>query len=205
MTSTHAVAVVKRAVQGQEGRPCRHARSARVRHPADRARRSDQDGAVRDGRAQALPLHGALGRGARHRRRRRPRGRRRSDARPTADAIRALPAALHRRDRAGPAAILRDQGRRRARLRPRPRRRGGRARGPAGRDPRPRRWSRRPTPITPCSRPNAARAPMCGRWRAISGRALGCLGHVSALRRTAVGPVRRKRHDFAGTTGGFVP
>ena len=31
------------------------------------------------------------------------------------------------------------------------------------------------------------------------GRALGCCGHVSALRRTAVGPFAEARHDFAGT------
>ena len=37
------------------------------------------------------------------------------------------------------------------------------------------------------------------------GRALGCFGHVSALRRVAVGPFRRRNHDFAGTFGGSVP
>ena len=60
--------------------------------------------------------------------------------------------------------------------------------GPSGRDPRPGARSRRRTPIMRFSRPNAARAPMCGRWRAISGALLGCLGHVAALRRTQVGP-----------------
>ena len=30
------------------------------------------------------------------------------------------------------------------------------------------------------------------------GRALGCLGHVAALRRVAVGPFREGRYDFAG-------
>ena len=111
-----AVARGQAAVHGQARRPCRHARSARLRAAADRARRSDQDRSVRDGRAQALPLHGALGRGARHRRRRGPGRRRRPTARPTAEAISAALPALYRHDRAGAAEILRDQDRRRARL-----------------------------------------------------------------------------------------
>ena len=37
------------------------------------------------------------------------------------------------------------------------------------------------------------------------GRALGCFGHVRALRRTRVGPFAESRHDFTGRTGGFVP
>ena len=36
------------------------------------------------------------------------------------------------------------------------------------------------------------------------GRALGCFGHIKALRREAVGAIQRKRHDFAGTTDGPV-
>ena len=36
------------------------------------------------------------------------------------------------------------------------------------------------------------------------GRALGCLGHVSALRRTAVGPFGEDDNDFTGTAGGFM-
>ena len=62
MTSTHAVSVIKRAVHGQARRPRRHARSARLRLPADRARRGDQDRAVRHGRPQdstASPCAGA--------------------------------------------------------------------------------------------------------------------------------------------------
>ncbi len=59
-----------------EGRPRRHARSAGDRHPADRPGRGDQDRALRDGRAEGLPLHPALGRGARDRRRRGRGGRR---------------------------------------------------------------------------------------------------------------------------------
>ena len=37
------------------------------------------------------------------------------------------------------------------------------------------------------------------------GRTLGCFGHVSALRRAAVGPIQRRNHDFAGTIGGSMP
>ena len=37
------------------------------------------------------------------------------------------------------------------------------------------------------------------------GRALGALGHVSALRREPGRAVRRERHDFAGTARVFVP
>ncbi len=187
MTSTHAVSVVKRAVPGQARRPRRHARSARLRLPADRARRGDQDRAVRDGRPQDLSLHGALGRGARHRRRRRPR---RGDEPGAADRgrhPRAAPA-FHRHHRAGAAALLRREDRRRARLRPRARRRGGRARRHARSTSIGSSWSRRPTPD------HAVLAAECGKGtyvRALArdmGRVLGCFGHVAALRRTAVGP-----------------
>ena len=37
------------------------------------------------------------------------------------------------------------------------------------------------------------------------GRVLGCLGHVGGAPPHAGRPIRRKRHDFAGGTGGFVP
>ena len=106
MTSTHAVERGEAAVPGEARRPCRHARSAGVRAAADRARRGDQDRAVRDGRPQDLSLHGALGRGARHRRQRGPRhrqpatsGRRRSRS---ARCCRASPAPSSRCRRASP-------------------------------------------------------------------------------------------------------
>jgi tRNA pseudouridine55 synthase len=36
------------------------------------------------------------------------------------------------------------------------------------------------------------------------GRILGCFGHICALRRTLVGPVPRGGHDSAGRVGGFM-
>ena len=123
MTSTHAVSVIKRLFTRQTRRPCRHARSARLRRAADRARRGDQDRSVRDGRPQALSLHRALGRGTRHRRRRGPRHRQTSDERPTAGGDPRAAAGLYRHHPAGAAALFRHQDRGRARLRSRPRRR----------------------------------------------------------------------------------
>ena len=78
------------AVPGRQGRTCRHARSAGLRHAADRARRGDQDGALRHGRrarSTASPSPGA--RSARPTISR-ARSRRRSDLRPDEAAIRAL-------------------------------------------------------------------------------------------------------------------
>ena len=49
------------AVPGQARRPRRHARSAGLRRLADRDGRSHQDRSVRDGRPQALSLHGRAG------------------------------------------------------------------------------------------------------------------------------------------------
>ena len=59
-----AVAVVETAVHRPSAPAMRHApRAARLRRPADRARGAHQNGSVRDGRPQALSLHGGLGRG----------------------------------------------------------------------------------------------------------------------------------------------
>ena len=91
-----------------------------------------------------------------------------SDVRPTPDAGGRRAAALHRRDRPGPARLFGHQGRRRARLRPGPRRRDGGARVSQGASsstpasPRPR------TPTTSRSRWIAARAPTSARWSATS-------------------------------------
>ena len=127
-----------------------------------------------------------LGRGARHRRRRRPRhANQRNPPERGRDPRRA--ARLHRHHRASPAAIFRHQGRGRARLRSCPRRRNGRARATRGADHR-LELTALPGPTMPCSRPNAAKAPMCAPSPAISAANLGCFGHVCALRRVAVGP-----------------
>ena len=188
MTSTHAVGAVKRLFSAQARRPCRHARSARLRLPADRARRGDQDRSLRDGRPQDLPLHRALGRGARHRRRRRPRGRRPARARPTRDAIEALlPRFTGTIAQVPPRfSAIKVDGERAYDLA-----RDGETvelAGPAGRDPPARAGRTCPTPTTPCSRPNAARAPMCASLARDMGRALGCYGHVRRCAASAVGP-----------------
>ena len=192
------------AVLGQARRPRRHARSAGLRLPADRARRGDQDRAVRDGRPQGLSLHRALGRGARHRRRRGPRGRdqRRAARRAPRSrrCCRASPARSRRCRRsfsaikiegeraydlardgetveleARPVEIHRLDAGRHARRRSR-RVRGRMRQGHLCARARPR------------YRPRARLPRPC---------------HGAAARRGR--PVRRKRHDFAGTTGGFVP
>src|SRR5450631_3574470 len=114
MTSTHAVAVVKRLFQAKR------AGHAGTLDPLASgglpiALGEAKDRSVRDGRPQALSLYGRLGRGTRHRRHRGPRRQnqryqalRRGHPGPAA--------AVHRPDRADPAAILRDQGPGRARL-----------------------------------------------------------------------------------------
>ena len=115
-----------------EGRARRHARSARHRRSAGRLRRGDQDRALRDGRHQALPLHPALRRGARHRRCGRQ-GHRHLACPPHRRGDPRRAAAVPRRHHADPADLLGGEGRRRARLR-------HGARGPparAGTPPRP--------------------------------------------------------------------
>ena len=130
----------------RQGRPRRHARPGGHRPARHRLRRGDEDRPLRRRRPQGLPLHRALGR--RHRdRRRRGRGHRHL-RRPPRRRRRSAPAlpAFTGDILPGPAAGLRGQGRRRARLRPRPRRRGARPRRPpaprraprARRHPRPR-------------------------------------------------------------------
>ncbi len=99
-------------VLGQARRPCRHARPARLRLPADRARRGDQDRPVRDGRPQALPLHRALGRGTRYRRRRGPRHRHQRSAPLAGGRSAPLLPSYHRHHRAGAAALFGHQDRR---------------------------------------------------------------------------------------------
>ena len=68
MTSTHAVAMIKRLFTAKRAGHAGTLDPLASGLLAARARRGDQDRPVRDGRPQALPLHGALGRGARYRR-----------------------------------------------------------------------------------------------------------------------------------------
>ena len=191
------------AVLGQARRPRRHARSAGLRLPADRARRGDQDRSVRHGRPQALSLHRALGRGARHRRRRRPRGR---DERG---------APGPRRDRGAAAGATPAPSRR---CRRNIRRSRSTASAPTISPATARRsiCQARPVEIHRLelvNLPDADTAEFeaeCGKGTYVRslardiGRALGCFGHIKALRREAVGSFQRKRHDFAGTTDRHV-
>ena len=174
------------AVLVQARRPRRHARSARLGLPADRARRGDQDRSfVMDGRKiyrftvrwgeerDTDDADGAVVATSE-----RASGPRRD---------RGAAAALHRHHLAGAAAVFGDQDRGRARLRPRPRRRDRRTRRPGRSKSTGSSWLTCPTPTPPNSRPNAARAPMSGRWPATSAGRSDVCGHIKALRREAVG------------------
>ena len=186
VTSTQAVARLKRLLQRQEGRPRRHARSARFRRAAGRVRRGDQDRARRPGRRQGLCFVGQLGRGDRHRRRRGP-GRRELRGAPEPRRDRGGVAALRRPHQPDAADLFGDQHRRRARLRPRARRRDVRDRAARG-------SSSIGSTLIDAGRDEARFEAECGKGayvRALArdlGRALGCRGHVVALRRTRVGP-----------------
>ena len=129
-----------------------------------------------------------------HHRRRRGRGhrdrRRPSDLQPRPVA-RGARRAVRRRHRPGADRGLRDQGRRQAGLPAGPRRRGGRAQGPAGDDPRAggaRPARRRRAGSTSTSRCAARAAPTSAPSPATSAPRSGVGGHLTALRRTAVGP-----------------
>ena len=161
-------------------RPCRHARSAGVRLPADRARRSDQDRPVRVRQPQDLRIYVRWGE---ERDTDDSEGRvvERSDVRPDAAAIERY-CRVHRHHRTGAAALFRNQDRRRAGLRSRARRRNGGNRAAPGNHPLGSCWSRRRMRITQCSRRNAAREPTYARSRATSA---GCSGHSAMWPRCA--------------------
>ena len=191
MTSTQAVGAVRRAVRCAEGRARRHARPAGDRRAADRARRGDQDRALRRRRRQGLPLHGALGRGDRHRRRRGPR-RREPRCRPEQRAIEGSAAAV-------------SSARSCRRRRPSPPSRSTATAPTIWRAPA-RSWSWRrgrcrSTSLTLTAMPDSDTAVFeaaCGKGtyvRALArdmGRQLGCLGHVIELRRTRVAGLSAK-------------
>ena len=140
---------------------------------------------VMDGR-KTLPLHGALGRGARHRRRRRQgRRRRATPARPRPRSRRCLPRFTGTIMQMPPKfSAIKIEGERAYDL---------------ARDGEMSSWSRARSRSTGStwSSPDPDHAVFeaeCGKGtyvRALArdiGRVLGCLGHVAALRRTAVGP-----------------
>ena len=116
MTSTHAVAVLKRLFQAKR------AGHAGTLDPLASGGlpialgEATKTVPVRDGRPQALPLHGRAG--ARNATPTTPRAgsTQTSDLRPSADGDPGAAAALHRPDRADPAAIFGHQGAGRARL-----------------------------------------------------------------------------------------
>ena len=202
MTSTHAVAVLKRLFQAKR------AGHAGTLDPLASGGlpialgRSHQDGPLRDGRPQALPLHGRLGRGARHRR---YRGAGHPNERTAAigGCDPRAAAALHRRDRADPAAIFSDQGQ------------GERAYDLA-RDGETVELKPRPVEIHELTlvehgdEGQSVFEAECGKGtyvRALArdiGRILGCFGHICALRRTLVGPFPERDMNLAGTVGGFM-
>ena len=119
------------AVRRAKGRPRRHPRSAGDGHPADRAGRSDEDGAVRRRRREGLSVHRALRHRDRYRRRRGP-NRPHVRKAPHGARDRQRPGRLHRRDQPGAPDVFRHQGGRQPRLRPRPQRRGAWCWSPAG-------------------------------------------------------------------------
>ena len=119
-------------VHGEARRPRRHARSARVRLSADCARRGDQDRSLHHGLGKTYRFTIRWGEETRHRRSRRPGGR--AERRPTdRTQIEALLPAFTGVIEQVPPQLFRHQGRRRARLRPRPRRRDGRSEAARGR------------------------------------------------------------------------
>ena len=147
----------------------------------------DQDRALRDGRHQALSLHPALRRSARHRRCRRARdghvrraADRRRDRRRRCPAFRGdimqVPPAYSAIKVAGERAYdMAREGRARCWSRAR--------RGSTGSS-----WSSGRTPTPRCSRCSPARASTCAASRATWRAACGTLGHIAALRRLRVGP-----------------
>ena len=185
-----------------QGRPRRHARpdghrcaAARRQqgHPAARPPRADREGLRRRrcGSAPRTTTDDAEGEVVSHGVRR---GGRAVDEAAVARGARRP----RRRHRAGAVVGVGDQGRRRARLRAGPGRRGRRAAGPTGHRPRAhrRRPSRAATGVLDVD--VSVRCSSGTYVRAIArdlGAALGVGGHLTALRRTAVGAGGHRRGD----------
>ena len=172
----------------QEGRPCRHPRSARLRHPADRARRGDQDRPLRHGRPQGLPCSPSPGASRPTPTTPRARSVATSDARPEPRGD---------RGRCCRASSARSSRCRRATRRSRSRASAPTTSPATARSVELQRPHRSRSTGSRSSQHDGDRTVIeaeCGKGtyvRAIArdlGRALGCLGHVAALRRTRVGP-----------------
>jgi len=195
MTSTHAVAIVKRLFQAKRAGHAGTLDPPRLGRIADRARRSHQDRSVRDGWPQALSLYGRLGRGARYRRHRGPRHQDQRDQ------------ALDGGDFRPAAAVSRGSSSRPAAITPRSRSRGERAYDLA-RDGETVELKPRPVEIhqlklaEQIDSSHSMFEAECGKGtylRALArdlGRILGCFGHICALRRTLVGPFGENDMSF---------
>ena len=177
MTSTHAVAVIKRLFAAKRAGHAGTLDPLASGLSADRARRSDQDRSVPDRRPQDLSLHRRWGE---ERDTDDAEGRvvDTSESRPDGGGDPGAAAALRRHDRAGPAALFGGEDRRRARLRPGPRGRNGRTRAARGRPSIGSIWSRRRIRIMPCSTAECGKGTYVRALARDLGRALGAFGHV---------------------------
>ena len=197
LTSTDVVNRVRRAFDAQKAGHGGTLDPLATGVLAGRLRRRDQDRPLRHGRHQAVPLHAALRRGARHRRRGR-------------QGHRHLPCPPHRRRRSAPRLpqfrgdimqippdLLGGEGRRRARLRHGARGPPTRARTP----PRPRgplRTDRTPRPRHRRLRGRLRQGRLHAQPRP---RPRRCLRHAGPHRRAAPAP-RRPLHRGAGDPPG---
>ena len=66
-------------------------------------------------------------------------------------------------------------------------------------------WLTSRTPITPNFEAECGKGTYVRSLARDMGRALGCLGHIEALRRERGRRLRRRCHDFAGTAHRAVP
>ena len=180
---------MKRLFDAAEGGTRRHARSARHRLVAVALGEATKTVPLRDGRPKALPLHRRAGVSRRHRRYGRQ-SRRASDDRPTEDEILAALPEFTGEIMQMPPRFSAHQGRRRARLRSRPRRRNFELE-PREIDPTASTLVENPDPDHPCSS-RLRQGRLCSRARARPRPTLGTLAMSTHLRRTlAVGPFAR--------------
>ena len=188
LTSHDVVQRVRRLGQAAPRRPPGHARSARDRRAADRARRGDQALAAPDPRREELPRQSCSSASRPRPTTARARWSRARDG-PVADPRRAREGAVRvrGRDRAGAAAVL--GGEARAARPPTAARAAARKSGSSRAASRSAASSSSPTSRRSSrSRSTAAPAPTCARWPTTSGAALGTGAHLWELCRTRSGP-----------------